>query len=206
MQEGFPWSGLNFRLWARKLEHSSDPAVNQLCVPGKPINFWNLKLLIPHKVSLVINTFYVKTFQEVWGPKKCRISETPTVTLQSALGHNPFVICLCHVYHHGGTCSLVPAPKIALKGSLVLIQCFQLLKTLLHTPFHLILIIPLWNRQSKNYSYSYFRDEGTEAQSPEVFPFFWLLPTPQLLSLLLLRFTRQFFRSSSILCAFQIRA
>lgn len=65
----FSRSGLSFRLRARKLEPRSNPAVNQLCVPGKPINFWSRSLLIPYKVSLAINTVYAKTFQEVWGPK-----------------------------------------------------------------------------------------------------------------------------------------
>lgn len=66
---------------------SPGSAVNQLYVPSKPLNFLSPRLLIPYKVLLVINIFYVKTFQEVWGPKIHRISETPTVTLDSAQGY-----------------------------------------------------------------------------------------------------------------------
>lgn len=52
-----------------------------LCVPNKPLNFLSPRLLIPYKASLAINTFYVKTFQEVWVLKKHRVPQTPTVAL-----------------------------------------------------------------------------------------------------------------------------
>ena len=52
-----------------------------LCVPNKPLNLSSPRLLIPYKASLAINTFYVKTFQEIWVFKKHRVPQTPTVTL-----------------------------------------------------------------------------------------------------------------------------
>ena len=128
---GFSWSGLSFKGWSRKLELSPNLAVNQLSVLDKPINFCSLRLLIPCKVSPVINTVYVKTLQEVWGPKNIGYLRFLLWPFKVPVSHfiysrGPQSLCNATrcISPCGGTCLLVPVPKIALKGLVILIECF----------------------------------------------------------------------------------